>query len=324
MNNIAINYITFLIEILTLITLITLPIIIMIIKTKKEQYLKISHLNENLIKLKKIFYSKIYNKKVSKELIKHLEKEFYHFKQKKKKNLVIINFNGDLTASDTYKIKNIISLLISERKNIDEVLVKLTSSGGLVNNYGLAALSIKMLKDKNIHVTVSIDLIAASGGYMIASVANKIIASPFSIIGSIGVIGIVPNFNKFLNNKNIDIEYHTSGEYKSTLSMIGKNTDSGRIKFIQTLENTHKLFKTFIKENRPQIDVEKVSTGEYWYGIDALKFNLIDKIQTSEEYIMEKMTEVNIYEIEICDKKSVKNNIIENIKFILLKKLGLM
>ncbi len=324
MQNILTDYIIFLLKILTTLLIFILPILFIFTKDKKEKYLNITNVNEKYTKLKIALYSEIYNKKLNKNLIKLTNQNLKEFKQKTKKNLFIINFNGDITASDINKIKDIISLLILERKHINEILIKLTSSGGLVNNYGLAASSIKLLKDKNITLTVAIDMIAASGGYMIAAMANKIIASHFAIIGSIGVIGIIPNFNKLLNNKNIEIEYHTAGEYKSTLSMLSKNTDIGRKKFIQTLENTHQLFKNFIKESRPQLDIDKVSTGEWWYGIDAINLKLIDKIQTSDEYIMEKISELNVYEIDINEKKSIKIKITESIKNITLKLLGLI
>ncbi|HIH2763862.1 MAG TPA: protease SohB, partial [Candidatus Azoamicus sp.] len=224
-------------------------------------------------------------------------------------------FNGDINASEIKNLKKILSIIILNKLNVDEVLLKLTSSGGIVTNYGLAATQLKRLKNENIKLTISIDTVAASGGYMIACVADKIIASQFSIIGSIGVLGVIPNINKALNKHNIEIEYHTSGKYKKTLSLIGENTEDGRKKFIESLENTHFLFKSFIKENRNNINIEEISTGEYWYGIDALKLNLIDKIQTSDEYILEKMSENNIYEIKFNDKT---NNNIKNILFKIL------
>lgn len=320
MKNILTDYSIFVLKILTIIIIIMLPLFIffmLFVKNKNNKQLKIINLNKKYLKLRKELYKDLYKKKLKNTSVKLSEIEY-------KKNLFILTFNGDINANETNNLKEIISLVILEKNNIDEVLLKLTSSGGVVNNYGFAASQLKRLINNNIKLTISIDLIAASGGYMMACVGSKIIASHFAILGSIGVLGIIPNFNKFLTDKNIEIEYHTSGEYKSTLSMLGKNTDDGRKKFMYSLENTHKLFKLFIKENRPQIDINAVSTGEYWYGKDALELNLIDKIQTSDEYIFEKIYDTNIYEISINEKKSIKTKLNESIKNTILKFLGMI
>lgn len=315
MENIIIEYTIFILKILTIILvlfLITLYLILLF--NKDNKIIKIKNITKEYFSLRKQFIIETTIKSERKKIIKQLNKEF-KTKEHIKKNLLILNFNGDINASEIKNLKKILSIIILNKLNVDEVLLKLTSSGGIVTHYGLAATQLKRLKNENIKLTISIDTVAASGGYMIACVADKIIASQFSIIGSIGVLGVIPNINKALNKHNIEIEYHTSGKYKKTLSLIGENTEDGRKKFIESLENTHFLFKSFIKENRNNINIEEISTGEYWYGIDALKLNLIDKIQTSDEYILEKMSENNIYEIKFNDKT---NNNIKNILFKIL------
>lgn len=313
MENFLIGYLSFLIKLITIIIIFIILLIIIILSINKNQTkIQITNINKKYTDLRKIFFIKILKKSENKRKHKQIDLEQ---KKTKTKNLFIINFDGDINASEVNNLKDILSILILNKNYIDEVVLKLTSSGGVVTNYGLAATQLKRLKNENINLTISIDIIAASGGYMMACVANKIIASQFSIIGSIGVLGIVPNINKLLNKNNIDIEYHTSGKYKRTLSLIGENTEIGRKKFIESLENTHELFKNFIKENRPKINIDEISTGEYWYGIDALKLNLIDKIQTTDEYILEKLTDTNIYEIKIKDTTSIKNKIKEHVNF---------
>ncbi|CAB3976441.1 protease SohB [Candidatus Azoamicus ciliaticola] len=321
MANILTDYTIFFLKIITIIILLLLTIItcLIIIKNKDNKYIEIKNINKKYITLKKMFLSEILKKTEKKNIIKNINKEE---KIIKTKNLFILNFNGDINASDINNLKDILSILILNKKYVDEVLIKLTSNGGIVTNYGLAATQLKRLKNENINLTISIDTIAASGGYMMACVANKIIASHFSIIGSIGVLGIIPNINKMLNKNNIEIEYHTSGKYKKTLSVIGENTEIGRKKFIESLENTHFLFKNFVKENRSQINIDEIATGEYWYGIDALKLNLIDKIQTSDEYIMENLNNTKIYEIKLNEKTNIKNKIKENIHNILFNILN--
>lgn len=308
MENLMLVYFIFLLKLLTLmlIFLLILVLIITLIIKKNNSLINITNINNKYYLLTKFFLTKTLSKTERKKTITnlaHLQKNL----KKNNKNLFIINFNGDITASEINNLKDIISLIILNKEYINEVILRLTSNGGIVTNYGLAATQLKRLKNENIYLTISIDNIAASGGYMMACVANKIIASPFSIIGSIGVLGIIPNIHKLLNKNNIEIEYHTSGKYKKTLSIISENTDLGRKKFIDSLENTHNLFKNFVKENRDNINIEDVSTGEYWYGIDALKLNLIDEIRTGDEYIFNKIKDTNIYEITINDKKNIKN-----------------
>lgn len=307
--------------VLKILTLLMVPIIFIILikikKTAKSSHIIIKNINEHFNSLKNYTYKKIYNKKIYKEKFNNLKNSINIFKKNIKSNLFIITFNGDTNATDTQQLKDLISIIILTANENDEVLLKLNSNGGFVNNYGLAATQLQRLKDKNITLTISIDLVAASGGYLMASVANKIIAAPFAIIGSIGVIGIVPNFNKLLEKHNIEIEHHTAGEYKSTLNIFSKNTDHGRKKFIETLEQTHTLFKNFINENRTNIDTQKVCTGEYWYAKDALNLNLIDKIQTCDDYILELLDKKNIYEINIKETP-FKNKLGENIKSIIM------
>lgn len=320
MENILADYTIFFLKITTIIILLLLTLIMcLIIKNKYNKYIKITNLNKKYITFKKLFLSEILKNTERKKIIKNINKEE---KIPKTKNLFILNFNGDINASEINNLKDILSVIILNKKYVDEVLIKLTSNGGIVTNYGLAATQLKRLKNENINLTISIDTVAASGGYMMACVANKIIASHFSIIGSIGVLGIIPNINKILNKNNIEIEYHTSGKYKKTLSIIGENTEIGRKKFIESLEHTHFLFKNFVKENRSQINIEEISTGEYWYGIDALKLNLIDKIQTSDEYIMENFNNTKIYEIKLNEKTNIKNTLKEHIYNVLFKILN--
>lgn len=306
MTNLIYAYVFFLLKILTITILILIIISVIIIIHTKVKSIELININKKYNILRKNLYIDIDKKKI-KDLT--LENKIL---KKIKKNLIILNFSGDMYASEIENLKDIISLIILNKTSIDEVVLKLTSGGGLVSNYGLAASHLKRLTDAQINLTISIDTIAASGGYMMACVAKKIIASNFAIIGSIGVLAIVPNINKLLNKHNIDIEYHTSGEFKNTLSILGKNTDTGRKKFIESLENTHILFKNFIKEHRPQVDISNLSTGEYWYGQDAIKFQLIDEILTSDEYIISKLNDTNIYEIKL--KENLKNKIRTTIK----------
>jgi serine protease SohB len=213
------------------------------------------------------------------------------------KRLFVLDFNGDIQASAVNSLREEITAILAIAGEQDEVLLRLESPGGMVHGYGLAASQLKRLRERNIKLTVAVDKVAASGGYMMACVANKIVAAPFAIIGSIGVIAQIPNFNKVLKKMDVDFEQHTAGKYKRTLTVFGENTDDARDKFKLELEETHELFKDFIKENRSELDVEAVATGEHWFGSQALERNLIDGISTSDDLILDAVKTSEVFEV---------------------------
>lgn len=184
-------------------------------------------------------------------------------------------------------------------------MVRLESGGGLVHGYGLAAAQLVRLKDAGLKLTVCVDKVAASGGYMMACVADKVVAAPFAIIGSIGVVSQLPNFHKWLKNHDVDYEMFTAGDYKRTVTVFGENDAEDRAKYQEELEQTHELFKHFVNNYRPTLDVAKVATGEHWYGEDALKLNLIDSLQTSDSYILERMEDNEVYALHSRQKPTL-------------------
>lgn len=231
-----------------------------------------------------------------------------------KKRVFVLDFDGDIKASDTEQLRELITVVLSVATPTDEVVVRLESSGGMVHSYGLAASQLSRIVSKDIPLTICVDKVAASGGYMMACVADTIIAAPFAIIGSIGVVAQLPNFHKLLKKNDVDYEMLTAGEYKRTLTMFGENTDKGRQKFIEELEDTHELFKDFIRENRATLDVEKVATGEIWFGTRALQNQLIDEIQTSDEYLFSQKDTADLYEVSISVKKTFAEKVGFNVE----------
>ena len=220
-----------------------------------------------------------------------------------KGRLFVINFDGDVEASAVENMREEITAIISAADNKDQVLVRLESPGGMVHSYGLAASQLSRIKAANLRLIIAVDQVAASGGYMMACVADEIIAAPFAIVGSIGVIAELPNFHRLLKHNKVDYEQHTAGEYKRTLTMFSENSEAARTKFKQELEETHELFKKFITDNRPSLDIEKVATGEHWYGTQAIELGLIDKIQTSDDYIVNMAKDSDVFEITYQVKK---------------------
>lgn len=216
-----------------------------------------------------------------------------------RKRVFVLHFNGDLRASQTDHLRREVTAILQlAQPGRDEVMIALESPGGMVHGYGLAASQIKRIKDKGILLTVCVDKVAASGGYMMACIADKILAAPFAVVGSIGVVAQLPNFNRLLKKHDIDIELHTAGEYKRTLTLFGENTEEGRRKFREELDDTHALFKEFVKENRPSVDIDQVATGEHWYGARALEHGLIDGLQTSDDYLLSLIENADVYSVK--------------------------
>ena len=223
----------------------------------------------------------------------------------KRSKVYVLNFDGNISASAVGHLREEITAVLTQATPNDEVLLKLESAGGMVHSYGLASSQLDRLRKKNVPLTVCVDKVAASGGYMMACVADKILAAPFAIIGSIGVVAQMPNFNKVLKKHDVEFELLTAGEHKRTLTMFGENTDKGREKFIEELEETHQLFKEYVSTRRPQLDIDKIATGEIWYGSRAKDIALIDDIQTSDEYLVSRIENADVFEVAYVFKKKL-------------------
>jgi len=222
-----------------------------------------------------------------------------------KARVFVLDFKGSMDAGEVGSLREEITAVLTVVKPQDQVVLRLESPGGVVHGYGLAASQLQRLRDKQIPLTIAVDKVAASGGYMMACVADKIVAAPFAIIGSIGVVAQIPNFNRFLKSKEIDIELHTAGQFKRTLTLLGENTEEGRQKFRESLNETHDLFKDFVSKMRPELDIEQVATGEHWYGSQALDKGLIDAIGTSDELLLGLIEEHEVIGIRYQQRKKL-------------------
>ncbi len=211
--------------------------------------------------------------------------------------LFVLSFDGDLQASRVDHLRREITAVLTLAESADEVLVRVESPGGMVPHYGLAASQLHRIRKQNIPLTIAVDKVAASGGYMMAAVANKVVAAPFALVGSIGVAAEMPNVHRLLEKNDVDWEVLTAGEYKRTMTVFGENTDEGRRKFIEELEDTHALFKEFVREQRPVLDIDAVATGEAWYGQRAIERKLVDALCTSDEYVTSACEERDVFEV---------------------------
>lgn len=227
----------------------------------------------------------------------------------RKNRVFVLDFDGDIKASAVDSLRHEISALLAVAEPTDEVVLRLESGGGMVHSYGLAASQLARIRDAKIPLTVCVDKVAASGGYMMACIGDKILSAPFALLGSIGVVAQLPNIYRLLKKNNIDVEVLTAGEYKRTLTVLGENTEQGREKFLQDLQTTHDLFKQFVVQYRPQLDIDAIATGEVWLGTDALAQQLIDQLQTSDEYLSKRAVEAEVYALQFVQKKSLQERV---------------
>ena len=225
----------------------------------------------------------------------------------------VINFKGDLKASGVSSLREEVSAILEVAGGEDEVIVRLENHGGIVHEHGLAASQLARIRDREIPLTVCVDKVAASGGYLMACVATKIYAAPFAILGSIGVLAQIPNFNRLLDSHGIDFEQVTAGKYKRTVTMFGENTDEDSAKLKEELEDVHRLFKAAVSKYRPDLDLERVATGEHWYGTKALELGLADDIRTSDELLTELAAERDLYQLRYRIKQPLQKRLMANI-----------
>lgn len=319
-SDILTGYGIFILEILTILLMIVLIVALiinakqrnqshygeLILKDLAEEYRQnAKHLAHFLLSEEEIKLAEKAEKKAHKEEIKAHKTKLKQGIEDVKPCIYVIDFEGDIHASQTRALREEISAIIEVAKPQDEVLLRLESPGGVVYGYGLAASQLARLKQKGIKLTVAVDKVAASGCYMMACVADHIVAAPFAIIGSIGVVAEVPNVHRFLKKHDVDVDVMTAGEFKRTVTLLGENTEKGKQKFQQELEETHQLFKDFVSQNRPCVDINKVATGEHWFGRQALDLQLIDGLSTSDDLILQKMPDCSVISVKYKVKKTL-------------------
>ena len=273
--------------------------------SKLPAEIRISHLNARINEQRKRIAQKTASKFELLQLTQQLSKEA-RARKKTNQKVYLLDFNGDTAASAVSSLREEITLVLATAKaGRDRVVVRLESPGGMVHGYGLAAAQLVRLRNAGFHLTICVDKVAASGGYMMACIASEIVSAPFAVVGSIGVVAQVPNFNRLLKEKHIDFELYTAGQFKRTVTMFGENTDEGKAKFEEELQQTHNLFKHFVEKYRPQLNVEKVATGEHWYGQDAIDLNLVDQLKTSDEYLLSLLPQHDVYLIQTRKKPTL-------------------
>ncbi|MQT77611.1 protease SohB [Pseudomonas helleri] len=278
---------------------------------KTAGQLQVSKMNEFYKGLR----DKLEQSLLSKDQLKSLRKQQAKVDKKQKKQpqekprVFVLDFEGDIKASATESLRHEITALLTLATPADEVVLRLESGGGMVHSYGLASSQLARIRQAGIPLTICIDKVAASGGYMMACIGQKIISSPFAILGSIGVVAQLPNVNRLLKKHDIDYEVLTAGEYKRTLTVFGENTEKGREKFQQDLDITHQLFKNFVAQYRPQLEIDQIATGEVWLGVAAVDKLLVDELKTSDEYLSERAKQAQLFHLHYVQRKSLQERV---------------
>ena len=280
-------------------------------RRKSMGQLQVSKLND----FYKALRERLEQSMLDKDRLKVLRKEQAKTLKKQKKlaepkpRVYVLDFDGDIKASATESMRHEITALLTLATAKDEVVLRLESGGGMVHSYGLASSQLARIRQAGIPLTICIDKVAASGGYMMACIGDKIISAPFAILGSIGVVAQLPNVNRLLKKHDIDFEVLTAGEYKRTLTVFGENTEKGREKFQEELDITHELFKNFVARYRPQLAIDDVATGEVWLGMAALDKQLVDELKTSDEYLSERAKVAEVFHLHYSERKSLQERV---------------
>ncbi|MEX6503761.1 protease SohB [Pseudomonas zhanjiangensis] len=306
------DYLGFLAKTATLVVAIVVVLLAAAVARNKGRrgsgHLQVDKLNDFYLQLRHRLEQSV----LSKDQLKVAHKaEHKALKQEKKAGIqkprvFVLDFDGDIKASATDNLRHEVTALLSLAKPQDEVVLRLESGGGMVHSYGLASSQLARIRQAGVPLTVCIDKVAASGGYMMACIGEKIIAAPFAVLGSIGVVAQLPNLHRLLKKHDIDVEMHTAGEYKRTLTIFGENTDKGREKFQQDLETIHELFKGFVARYRPKLAIEEIATGEVWLGLSALERQLVDELGTSDEYLAERARAADLFHLHYVEKKTLQ------------------
>ncbi|RUO32246.1 protease SohB [Aliidiomarina sedimenti] len=270
--------------------------------------LRVENLSKELRKTTRQIKHSLLSKKARKRAEKEAKKEDAHEIDAANK-VFLIDFKGSMDAKEVESLRREVSAVLAVASDKDEVMVRVESGGGVVHGYGLAASQLQRLRDHGLSLTVTVDKVAASGGYMMACVANHIVAAPFAVVGSIGVLAQIPNFHRLLKDNKVDFEQITAGEYKRTLTLFGENTDEGRRKFQEDIDDVHELFKRHVAERRPEVDIDRVATGEIWYGSQALDLKLVDKISTSDDLLLDAAKNADVIKVSYKPKQNVAHRL---------------
>jgi serine protease SohB len=321
------DYGVFLLKFLTVVAIIVVAILVILSAAKKPHgvnQLTIEHINKSLNERMDAMRRAMLGRRESRRLSRERKKADKQKKEnvepeEKRPRVFVLDFKGDIRATATESLREEVSAILKLAQPKDEVLLRLENAGGAVHEHGLAASQLLRLRAGGIRLTVAVDKVAASGGYLMACAADHIVAAPFAILGSIGVLVQLPNFHRLLEEKGVDFEQITAGKYKRTLTVFGENTEEGREKMKEDVSEVHELFQQRVSELRPGIDLSQVATGEYWYGTRALELNLVDEIGTSDDFLLRAADEADLYRISYKRQKKFLERVLQGAEGLLYR-----
>ena len=301
MTEALLEYALFLLKTVTWVAAITFLVGLLVNvsrRNREAEGLKVTNLNSRFRNAADGLRRALLPKNERKRLVKQRKEEAKAAQGRRRKRVFVLDFRGDIRASGTASLREEVSAVLAVAESGDEVLVRLENAGGLVHEHGLAASQLVRVKDRGIPLTVAVDKVAASGGYLMACVADRIVAAPFAVVGSIGVLAQIPNFRRLLDERGVTVEQVKAGRFKRTVSMFGEVTDEDRDKLREELEDVHALFQAMVAKHRPALDLERVATGEHWYGSRALELGLVDEIGTSDDWLTRLVDEADAWKVE--------------------------
>ena len=278
-------------------------------RSREAEGMKVTSLNSRLRHAADGLRHALLPKAERKRLSKQRRREAKAAKDRRRKRVFVMDFRGDIRASGTASLREEVSAVLAVAESGDEVLLRLENAGGLVHEHGFAASQLARIREAGLPLTVAVDKVAASGGYLMACVAERIIAAPFAIVGSIGVLAQIPNFRRLLDERGVTVEQVKAGRYKRTVSMFGEVSDADREKLREELEDIHALFQAMVKKHRPQLDLERIATGEHWYGTRALELGLVDELGTSDDWLIRAVEEADVWKVEWRSHKRLSDKL---------------
>lgn len=255
--------------------------------------------------------SNIIKKEFGTSEIEFVRKPIQIVKFKRGKTVAILDMIGTISENPS---PNFISLSrysevinrLTENDNIQAVIVRVNSRGG---DATVSEMILEKLKNMSLNkeLTISISSIAASGGYLISLASNEIFATPFSLIGSIGVFLIKPYIGELLSSIGIKSEIVGKGELSSIFSAYKELSPKEKSVLQNLVREEHEKFIKVVAETRkiPEEKVRKIADGSVFTGKDSKELKLINDTRSiadifdhiNEQYAIEEYPKLTIFDI---------------------------
>lgn len=198
---------------------------------------------------------------------------------------------------------------IAEDDNIRAVVLRVNSGGGDANTSEEILHELSKI-DRDIPVIASFGEVAASGGYYIATGADRIFAEPYTITGSIGVLGMIPNFKGLINNIGITTDHVKTNENSVYYSPFEGLTPQGKQVLTESTEQVYEVFVNHVAKNRKKSyeQIDALGGGRVYTGMEAKRNGLVDELGTLQDAINYAAKQANIKDYQIKSYPQKKND----------------